>query len=540
MTLPDDSRIPARTPGAPIAFRLALPVLGLLFILGAMAVAFFRPDLAGRGLYALGALGLLLFLTIFFTWEKGNLLNFLHLGIYSALIAGCMVVVYLFVQNHPVSWDLTSDRIHSLSPQTEQYLQRLPAPVKIVAFVEGDQRRQAEEFLALYREANPALVQTEVHDLVRDKLVAQQYDRNVYPGDYYVVREGTEEGEKRQKKVSLGEIMRDAESQITNAIIEVMRDRTATVYYLTGHGEKSLTPPQNASPDAPDASLSRIRNVLQERAFPCQELNLLQRGAIPDDTALLVIAGPTRDLFDLERDMLSDYLANGGKLLLLFDPVLERNTRFPNLVSILSDYGIQTPQNAVVADLASAQLNVGPLTPLIQQFGKHRIVEGLPQEAFFFVEARPVEPAPDLPAGLSVTPLLRTGPGAWSVDVDELIANNLRLRQPESGGSAQTLAVAAVKAGPTPEADTRIVVMGDSDVFTNAAVGPMTATLFYQACNWLAEREDLLSIPPKILSETPILLQPSDLLILSFALGLIVLVVLFGGLGFTVLRRKLG
>ena len=42
-------------------------------------------------------------------------------------------------------------------------------------------------------------------------------------------------------------------------------------------------------------------------------------------------------------------------------------------------------------------------------------------------------------------------------------------------------------------------------VFYLTLLAWVVSTLFYQACNWLAEREDLLSIPPKILSETPIL-----------------------------------
>jgi len=538
--VPPGHPAPRGKSGVDTALRLMLPIVGLVLIVGAMALAFFRPDLAGTRLYYVGGLGLLLFLTIFLTWEKGNLLNFLHLGIYCALVAGSIVLIYLIADNHPSTWDLTQEKIHSLSAQTVNYLKKLPQPVRIVAFTDSEGEAPARHFLDLYRGAAPERVKTEVHDLVRENLVARQYDPNVYPGDFYVIREESD-GETKRKKVSLGSELTDGESRITNAIIEIMREQTTRVYFLTGHGEKPLTQPDNVPPGALDTSLSKIRGLLEERAFPCEELNLLQRGVIPDDAALLVVPGPTKDLFDLERDMIDDYLANGGKLFVLFDPVLgQKNVDFMNLRSILAAYGIDTPPNSVVVDLTSAQLNVGALSPVVQEFGRQKIMEGIPRQAFILVEARPIDPASPPPGGVTVTSLFSTGPSAWSLSVDDLIASGMKLKQPAAGTHAQSLAVAAEKKEPGARGDTRLVVVGDSDVFTNAAVDSMTATLFFQTCNWLAEQEDLLSIPPKVLNETPILLQGGELLILSFSLGLLVMIVLFGGLGFTVLRRKMG
>jgi len=283
-----------------------------------------------------------------------------------------------------------------------------------------------------------------------------------------------------------------------------------------------------------------LRGILQERAFPCETLSLLQRGVVPDDAAILVVAGPQQDIFDLERDMLDDYLVNGGKLLLLFDPVLEKNVDFPNLRWILNKYGIETPPNSIVFDLQAAQTKVGPLTPFVQEFGPHKIMQGVPEKPFLLVEARPIEAARPAPSGVTVTELFKTGGSSWSMSVDELLASGLNVKPPAGGTKAQCLAVAAEKMEPGGRNVTRLVVIGDSDTFSNAAVDSLTATVFFQSCNWLAEQEDLLSIPPKVISETPIVLEGSDLLILSFSLGLIVLIVLFGGLGFTVLRRKLG
>ena len=296
----------------------------------------------------------------------------------------------------------------------------------------------------------------------------------------------------------------------------------------------------NTAAEARDESLSDLRKILEERAYPCESLNLLSRGTIPEDCAALVLAGPRRDLFDLERDMIFDYLREGGKWLVLFDPVLERNSRMPNIRSLLHDYGVETQENSIVADLVSAQLPIGPLSPIPQEFGNHAIVQGMTSGSFYFLESRAFTQTIPEPSGSTIVPLFKTGRTAWAADVDDLLSRGGRLRPPESGGSPQILGMAIAKNASGSRGNPKIVVFGDSDAFTGASISNTTALLFLQSCNWLAEQKDLLAIPPKALSETPINLSGAQLLVISFALGIVVLIVLFGGLSYTILRRKLG
>ena len=174
--------------GGEFFLRLLAPAAGLLLIALAMALAFFQQDNAGMALYA-GLAGAALFLTIFFTWEKGNLLNYLHFAIYVVLTTGSMALLYLIAAKHPKQWDLTRDKTHSLSGQTMQYVRALQQSVRIVAFVDNEQKSEAERFLNQYKKLNPSRVQIEVMDPVRDPVRARAFDENVYPGDYYVIRE---------------------------------------------------------------------------------------------------------------------------------------------------------------------------------------------------------------------------------------------------------------------------------------------------------------------------------------------------------------
>jgi len=282
-----------------------------------------------------------------------------------------------------------------------------------------------------------------------------------------------------------------------------------------------------------------LRKILEDRAFTCEPLNLLERAGAPDDASLIVLAGPTQDLFEIETAFLRDYLAEGGKLFALLDPITQQGARLPNLQALLRDYGIDAPDNQIVADLASAQTPLGPLSPIVREYGAHQIVEGAPSGIFYFANARPVRAAAAPPGGMTVVELFRTGPTAWVEEIDRLLVTT-RLKPPDSAGAPIPMGAVCAASAEGARGQTRLAVFGDSDVFTDAGLGDLTATLFFQTCNWLAQQEDLLAIPPKTLTETPILLDATDLALLGFALGALALGVMFGGLAFTFVRRRMG
>ena len=78
--------------------------------------------------------------------------------------------------------------------------------------------------------------------------------------------------------------------------------QAAAVYTLTGHGEAAL-----ASASSGCHWMKSGMNVT--------ELNLLTQGAIPQDCSLLIMNAPARDISADEKEMLTDYLKNGGRML---------------------------------------------------------------------------------------------------------------------------------------------------------------------------------------------------------------------------------
>ena len=71
--------------------------------------------------------------------------------------------------------------------------------------------------------------------------------------------------------------------------------------------------------------------------------------AIPEDWDLLLMYTPTTDISEEEAQMLSDYLAGGGKVMILLGDTNAAD--LPNLSGILAEYGIE-PAEGYIADPA--------------------------------------------------------------------------------------------------------------------------------------------------------------------------------------------
>ena len=103
-----------------------------------------------------------------------------------------------------------------------------------------------------------------------------------------------------------------SEAKLTNAIEKIQRDRIQTIYFLQGHGERTIEPGEQ--------SFSEAVKSLEDKGYQVQPLNLAQSPAIPSDADVIAIAGPKRQFFPQEVEALKAYSANGGNLLLLIDP----------------------------------------------------------------------------------------------------------------------------------------------------------------------------------------------------------------------------
>ena len=117
----------------------------------------------------------------------------------------------------------------------------------------------------------------------------------------------------------------DGEGQLTGAVNYVTNEADHTIYQTTGHGESTLS--------------TTITDLMEKNSYTLSEVNLLMSTSIPEDCDLLLMYAPTTDLSEDEAQMLRDYLAGGGKVMILFGDTSSAD--LPSLAGVLSEYGIE-------------------------------------------------------------------------------------------------------------------------------------------------------------------------------------------------------
>ena len=232
-----------------------------------------------------------------------------------AFLAIAVLVNFLVFRN-PNRFDVTATKILSLSPQTAQVLDRLRTEVRANAFfVEGDTRTafarsRAEDLLNEFARHTSRFSYRFVDPELR-RSVALQYDVTDYP---IIVFEDMDAQEGRRQSV-----LSFTEQNFVTGILVATGVRQKRVYFLTGHKERTATR-DVLTGQADDEGLDFALQGMQRDNYAVLPLNLKQSGGVPEDAAVLIIAGPKQDLDAEEKAALMEYLKGGGRLVAMFDP----------------------------------------------------------------------------------------------------------------------------------------------------------------------------------------------------------------------------
>ena len=140
------------------------------------------------------------------------------------------------------------------------------------------------------------------------------------------------------------------ENYITSAIQYLISGVEPTVYFLTGHGEKTL---------ADDYSL--LNQNMESSNYVAKELNLTTADAVPADAEIIIIPAPKNDITDAEKDKLNDYLDKGGNISFLMSPNGDK-VRYKNIEAILDKYAICMDYDKVYETDNSKHVSGDPYT----------------------------------------------------------------------------------------------------------------------------------------------------------------------------------
>lgn len=477
------------------------------------------------------------------------------------------------------SWDATETNLFSLGDRTERLLASLGDREGTVyaVYIEfgssGGLGRRALDFLRKYGDESTHVVVKDFNGIT-DQADVERYFRDLgvtkleVGGQDTVVflyrRPGQDVPNRKDVAVSpgafvetsqLGQTKFRAEQIFTSAIQDVVLPKKK-VYLLKGHGEHPF------SGSAAD-SLGPAVDLLKKLSLDVDSVNLGQRGVMPDDADLVVVAGPRTPFLPAEVDLLTKWLDAGGSMIAMFDPdarLLQpgEERRSPVLDEYLKSLGIEVKTDYLCMDyevtVGQTRYNVAPTSILLTaEYGYHPIVDDLKEQeiAARFLEACPVlKVEDDGEKDVTVTDLVylhRSPPGFADQQTyaAALFPNrNIEVPRPDRDLALThrlPLAVAAEKAregeaSAGEEKDrarrTRVVVFGDSEFATKLGISPEGAyyapgnpTLLTNAVSWAIGREQLLSIEPKTLESDRVALNDRQEGLI-FAVSIIVLPVL--------------
>lgn len=325
------------------------------------------------------------------------------------------------------------------------------------------------------------------------------------------------------------------ERLITSALHDLVTGIRPVVYFIEGHGQRSIESHE------PRTGLAELARRIRQDNVETRVLRLGETRAIPEDCDVLAIAGPRRRFSQPEVDLIAEYLLRrGGRLLALLDAQTDTG-----LDPLLLRWGIRVG-NDVAVDPTRTQ--TGMELFLHQTFGSHPITNPLRAQGLscLMVFPRTVEPAepetaPAAPDRPSVTRLAMTTAAGWAES--DPTRRPMTFDEGEDRRGPVSVAVAAEKGSP-PGLDvqirpTRLVVVGDSFFVANGNLVLANADLVVNAIHWMVDRPELLPIAAKSTEAFRLVLTAGQVrLIGGFSLlGLPALAAAIG-LGVAARRRK--
>jgi len=435
-----------------------------------------------------------------------------------------VAVAFSIADNHKAVFDLTINESFTLSSFSVNVIDRLDRRIEIIGFVRADDPHMttARDLLSQYDAASDR-IDTRIIDPDASPAEAARYGRNVQ--GKVLVRCG----DRQEWSASW------REQSITGLIVRVVSASRPSVCFLTGHGERPV------SGIAPDG-FSQAAEYLEFEGFDAAPLEFLSGQRVPTDASVVVASAPKVDLMPAEMAALRGYLASGGGMLLLLEP-----NGPATLSQLLDEVGLEVLPGEVI-DPASNVFN-DPLTPAVSRAGQlsNPIADGLP--AVFFPGASPVKPLRSRSAEIDLEGFLMSSPTSYVFSGDGLpgaepimgpfflaasvegpasffkkspkteptgsLAGTGEVQSPlPRPGVLEQLDRAARLAG---QKRARLVVIADADFASNRFIDELgNRQLFVSAVKWLAEAEDVASIPQKSPRLGRMILTSLDLNVIKF------------------------
>jgi ABC-type uncharacterized transport system involved in gliding motility auxiliary subunit len=378
-------------------------------------------------------------------------------------------------------FDLTSEKVFSLSPQSAQVLSGLTNDLRMEAVVEGGASPELDDLLKNYATASNKVTYRLI-DPDREPELVERYGIKAYN----TVRIGYGEAS--------SQVTQPSEETLTNAIIKMTRSGQQVACFIEGHGEPSIDDRESAR------GLAQAKLALENENYQVKKVLLASLDKLPDDCSLVLVTGPTRPFVTQELPAIDAYLRQGGRALFLLSP-----QRAEELVAFLAPWGVTVGSDVVVDQVV--RLFQGPalgLTPLVDTYDpQHEITREIKGRTIF-PTTRSVSSGADGKPGLTAVELVKTSPSSWAeADVAGIYERQQATLDDNDRKGPVAIGV-AVEAdlklmGGADGKQARLAVFGSTEFADNQYLEGtyFNRDLFLNTVGWLVGQSDLLSIRPR-------------------------------------------
>jgi ABC-type uncharacterized transport system involved in gliding motility auxiliary subunit len=442
----------------------------------------------------------------------------------SLAVIGVIIIVNYLAINNPVRWDVTEDKVFTLSPETISIFNSLKQPVMAQAFyTPRTPSDAARKLLESYKFNSNGKFDYKFIDPEAD--IAAARAANITRDGTIVIFLGDQ-----KEQVSNAD-----EQSIDSAIIRLNNPGQRVLYFLTGHGE--------FDPNGTGAqSYSQLRMMLENKNYQVRSLSLLENPKIPDDALTIIIGGPKKPLSNQEVKLLKDYLAEGHSVVNLSDsPYVNVSAgtdpatiNDPMVPYLGASWGIDLVNDIIIDP------NVNPpYVAVASSYGSSPITNNLNNMATVFPTARSAAQG-TIPGDVSQRLLASTSSNAWGeTDFQSIKNNNISPDQGKDVMGPVPLAIAAMNT----TTNARLVVIGDAVFATDQYFNQYANSDFLiNSIDWAASQENLINLTPK--TPTQRLLVPPEVwaqqLIMLGSIFIIPGLVLVIGVTVWIQRRRRG
>ena len=331
-------------------------------------------------------------------------------GFYSlamtAIVLAILVAVNVCVSILPTvftKFDISATQLYSVTSNTKVVVNALEKDVTIYWVVQAEKEDDVIQNLLNKYESLSKHIEVVKKNPDVFPTFTEQYTSDTVPNNSLIVESGDKYRYISYEDIYLSEFDYstyeytnefDGEGAITSAIDYVVSEELPMIYLLQGHGESELT--------------ETFSKQLEKENMETGTLSLLTDKEVPEDADCVMIYAPTTDISSEEKDILYDYVENGGKLMVMAGPT--QDGTLENLYSLLGEYDVE-PADGLVLEGNSAYYAFQMPYILLPEISGTTFTAPLVEENYYVI----VPIAQGLiPTGGSVTSLLTTSDEAFS------------------------------------------------------------------------------------------------------------------------------